>query len=712
MNRWKNFLITIGIFIYALPIHSQWSMDPKTNLAISIVNETQRETEICKDNKGNYYVFWRDYRNEPSIFGGDIYAQKIDSRGIAQWSANGISVVTKSAAQFDVKVIYDGSGGIYLVWRESIDLFSNYNIYAQRILLDGTKLWGSTGILLQSLSGKALSQSICVNEDGDLLVTWQFNPTAPNSVDVYAQKINRDGVIQWNNNGLIICNSTGRNVFGSKIISDQNGGAYIIWSDNRIDLSNFDVYAQRISSNGNILWNQNGITVCTKPGSQNTKHLISDNNGGAMIFWEDIQESSYNVCAQRIDSLGNKLFAADGKVLYNTSNHFDQYEFLTANNDEIFLLWTDSDKNIYAQKVDYYGNFIWSNEIPVCTTQSSVSYLAVCPSDVNGVVITWQDNRNGNFDIFCQWISSDGSAMWNNNGVPICDEVSEQTDHCTCSDNFGGAVITWADMRNSNFDIYAQNIDVRGKLGSNRYLFQKSGLNKTITNINLTPDSILIALPPLKEIGYYSVIVILDSILHPDVSELEITLTHLGITDTIIYQLAGGENIIHCYLDDLSANNISSAIPPYSGIFKPYKPLETFLSTDLNGEWIINIKDNLVGNDGILKSWGLLFNKGEITNIDLNTAITTPDDFILDQNYPNPFNPSTTISWLSPVSGWQTIKLYDALGREIDTILEGYFEAGTHSTLYIINSSLSSGIYFYQLKAGEFIQTKKMILIR
>ena len=253
---------------------------------------------------------------------------------------------------------------------------------------------------------------------------------------------------------------------------------------------------------------------------------------------------------------------------------------------------------------------------------------------------------------------------------------------------------------------------IRDRLGSNRYLFQKSGLNKTITNINLTPDSILIALPPLKEIGYYSVIVILDSILHPDVSELEITLTHLGITDTIIYQLAGGENIIHCYLDDLSANNISSAIPPYSGIFKPYKPLETFLSTDLNGEWIINIKDNLVGNDGILKSWGLLFNKGEITNIDLNTAITTPDDFILDQNYPNPFNPSTTISWLSPVSGWQTIKLYDALGREIDTILEGYFEAGTHSTLYIINSSLSSGIYFYQLKAGEFIQTKKMILIR
>jgi hypothetical protein len=87
-------------------------------------------------------------------------------------------------------------------------------------------------------------------------------------------------------------------------------------------------------------------------------------------------------------------------------------------------------------------------------------------------------------------------------------------------------------------------------------------------------------------------------------------------------------------------------------------------------------------------------------------------NFSLQQNYPNPFNPSTVISWQSPVSGWQTIKLYDLLGREIDTIIDGYYEAGKHSTLYIANSTLPSGVYFYQLKAGEYSDTKKMILIR
>ncbi len=90
----------------------------------------------------------------------------------------------------------------------------------------------------------------------------------------------------------------------------------------------------------------------------------------------------------------------------------------------------------------------------------------------------------------------------------------------------------------------------------------------------------------------------------------------------------------------------------------------------------------------------------------------TPTSFYLEQNYPNPFNPSTTISWQSPASGWQTIKLYDLMGREIETIVSGYYEAGSHSTLYIVNSSLPSGVYFYQLKADEFVQTRKMILLR
>ncbi len=93
------------------------------------------------------------------------------------------------------------------------------------------------------------------------------------------------------------------------------------------------------------------------------------------------------------------------------------------------------------------------------------------------------------------------------------------------------------------------------------------------------------------------------------------------------------------------------------------------------------------------------------------------NNFNLFQNYPNPFNSSTNISWQSPLSSWQRIKLYDILEREIETIIDGYYEAGIHSTLYIINSTLPSGVYFYQLRVVDsstgnvaYIVTKKMIL--
>jgi len=96
----------------------------------------------------------------------------------------------------------------------------------------------------------------------------------------------------------------------------------------------------------------------------------------------------------------------------------------------------------------------------------------------------------------------------------------------------------------------------------------------------------------------------------------------------------------------------------------------------------------------------------------IEVDILNPKDFILYQNYPNPFNPSTTISWQSPVSGHHKIKLFDVLGREIETIVEGYYEAGKHSTLYIVHSTLPSGVYFFQLIAENFVETKKMILMR
>jgi mannose/cellobiose epimerase-like protein (N-acyl-D-glucosamine 2-epimerase family) len=93
--------------------------------------------------------------------------------------------------------------------------------------------------------------------------------------------------------------------------------------------------------------------------------------------------------------------------------------------------------------------------------------------------------------------------------------------------------------------------------------------------------------------------------------------------------------------------------------------------------------------------------------------IAVADGFELMQNYPNPFNPSTKISWQLAEGSDVTLKIFNALGEEVVTLVNNeYQDAGTHSSLFIVNSSLPSGVYFYQLTAGELIQTKKMLLVK
>ncbi len=95
----------------------------------------------------------------------------------------------------------------------------------------------------------------------------------------------------------------------------------------------------------------------------------------------------------------------------------------------------------------------------------------------------------------------------------------------------------------------------------------------------------------------------------------------------------------------------------------------------------------------------------------IEVDFSLPIDFSLEQNYPNPFNPNTKISWQSPVSSHQTLKVYNILGKEVATLVDEVKPAGNHEIDF--NSALlSSGVYFYKLQIGSFVETKKMILLR
>ena len=144
---------------------------------------------------------------------------------------------------------------------------------------------------------------------------------------------------------------------------------------------------------------------------------------------------------------------------------------------------------------------------------------------------------------------------------------------------------------------------------------------------------------------------------------------------------------------------------------------ETSFSTDKNPENIIYntpgtyevslIATNALGSDTLIKSCYI-----EVLEVVfVNDDGISPEEFILYQNYPNPFNPTTSISWRSPVRGWQTLKVYDVLGNEVAILVNEERPAGSYESQFNA-ADLTSGIYFYRLQVGNFAETKKMTLLK
>jgi hypothetical protein len=116
-----------------------------------------------------------------------------------------------------------------------------------------------------------------------------------------------------------------------------------------------------------------------------------------------------------------------------------------------------------------------------------------------------------------------------------------------------------------------------------------------------------------------------------------------------------------------------------------------------------------VGEPGVI----LKTNTGGVTAVDPPSRATPPmpSAAVLMQNYPNPFNPSTTIRYALPNRSHVTLTVYNTLGQHVAELVNGEIEAGNHEVRFN-GSILPSGVYVYRLRAGDFVQTRKLLLVR
>ena len=206
---------------------------------------------------------------------------------------------------------------------------------------------------------------------------------------------------------------------------------------------------------------------------------------------------------------------------------------------------------------------------------------------------------------------------------------------------------------------------------------------------------------------------------HTNDGDLLISLAKTSNSTLSQYNGVGGQNFTNTVFDDSASISIIQGNPPFTGRFRPQTPLAAFKNVELSGDWVLRILDKGTGNTGTLLGWGLDIVYAPSVSVKEISSVV-PEKFGLYQNYPNPFNPATKIRFnvakVSSIIHNQTgtivtLKIYDILGKEISVLINEQLSSGTYEVTFD-GSNLPSGIYFYRFTAGDYYESRKMILIK
>lgn len=438
--------------------YSQWNIDPSINTPVSTAINNQNNCVIVTDSKKGAIMVWEDHRN--NTVSSDVYSQRLNSAGLPMWTTNGVAICTDTAAQSNIVAIDAGNGSAIFAWQDLRN--GNKDIYAQKIDSSGNVLWTANGV---AVCTKALDQkkpTITSDTKGGAIIVWE-DSVSSGTWDVYANRINANGTVMWGTSGVAVCNSTNKQS-NTKVRQDTKGGAIIGWQDFRNGLEYY-VYAQRLDSNGVAQWTANGVKACTTGGGQTSPKLREDGNGGIFIGWQDMRSGSYDVYAQRISSNGTLLWAAAGVPVCSYLGNQSALDMATDGINGAVISWKDDRSGIlqiYANRISPSGALQWGQYGLLIATGLNPNGVG---DNSGGVILTWQDSvsAGGTWNVYAQRIDSLGTKLWLSTGAPVAIANGGQSSPKQVSTGDGGAIFCWQDKRSTvDLDIYAHKIFPNG----------------------------------------------------------------------------------------------------------------------------------------------------------------------------------------------------------------------------------------------------------
>ncbi len=652
-----------------------WAND---GVIVSQEDDSQKDPRLSSDDNGGCFVVWDDARSGGNAL-MDVYAQHISSTGTMTWEANGKVICNLPGIQIS-SLIKKNSNRCFVVWADQRD--GSVGLYNQILDTNGQTYLPQNGKkIFWGLSGNVVDLQ-SVKSGNNVFAVWEDTRGAGFGYQIYTQKLNEFGDTLFAANGIPITDPNGKDQINVKAIADGEGGFVAAWQEN--PLGKFIVLAQRIDSNGNKMWGNNGIILVDDANAfEQLAPQISKIGNDFYFFWADgeIVNYTYRILGQKISN-GQLQWGPNGKsIIDNAQDNFikaisedyiawEQYNWMTNTGFDIHVLRFTTDGNP-ATGWPALGLQITNNP-----ENQTIPQILVTPQ---GAMITYQDNRNANRDLYAQLISPQGQMILQANGYPLVTLPNDQDEEQIYWD--GSFKMVWSDYRDG----------IAKDIAMNKWNLQGNTL--------------------VPEWGASGILVV-----QQDSTQQNPAFGKFNDKMFVCWEdvYAGDSNIKGKAVDEqgiIFDNNEPTGLTISADLKKQEKPLISGI--DNNRAFILWTDGRSSGKEEILGAYVQaidvsLGNDDEIAQVNKNTLSAF--------NYPNPFNPSTTIKFNVPETQKVTIDIYNIKGQKVTSLWNQVTEKGVHTVNWngtdSKNKSVGSGMYLYKLSCGKGSITRKVILMK
>lgn len=440
---------------------------------------------------------------------------------------------------------------------------------------------------------------------------------------------------------------------GAWCIAASGSVLHVVWVE---DLSgNGEIFYKRSTDAGQ---NWEGSIRLTNNVFLSEAPSVAVSGNFVNVVWFDHRDGNTEIYYKRSTDAGVN-WGADTRMTNNTAQSY--FPSIAVSNNNVHIVWEDyRDGNVEIYyKYSSDGGQIWGTDTRLTNDTSSSEHPSISLSDLN-VHVVWYDNRNGNSEIYYKR-STNGGISWgadtrltNNTDISI---------HPTIASSGSNVHVGWQEYRDGNPEIYTK--------------------RSTDGGVNWASDT---RLTNNSAFSYYPSFAVSGNLVHAVWQDLR-------DGNWEIYYKSSLNSGVNWGTDIRLTNNIADS----------YSPSVAISGFIVHAVW----NDNRDANNEIYYKRDPTGNPTEIINTNLEIPIT----FSLKQNYPNPFNPSTIISFQLPVNSQVSLKVFDVMGREVQTIVNDRLQAGTYESTFD-GSGLNSGVYIYKLMTDGFTKSKRMLLVK